>query len=121
MLKMNQWNKITCFYDPISLTSRLFINGEEFSLTCDTQIDQPNRTEVRLIMFFTKDKAGAQFYYDDITVYTGGSFITPAIIGTQYFLQDKYLNKWGGDPVEILQTKIGLAASEYNINVYNVY
>lgn len=118
-LKANQWNRIVCYYDPTTFTSKLYINGVEVSSSCKTNIEKPTRTDVRIIMNFNKSKAGAEFYYDDIAVYTGSTYVNPAIISTQYTIQDKYINKWGTDTVGTFKSKIGLGADTYNIKVYN--
>lgn len=118
-LKANQWNRIVCYYDPTTFTSKLYINGAEVSSSCDTVIDKPTRTDVRLIMNFNKSNAGAEFYYDDIAVYTGSTYVNPPVIGTQYTIANNFINLWGTDTVATLKTKIGLGADEYNIKVYN--
>ncbi len=118
MLKLNQWNRIVCYHDPTTLTSKLYINGTEVSTTCNSSFTT-TRTNIRLVTYFNKTNSGAKFYYDDIAVYSGSTYVNPPVVGTQYTIDGRYINKWGTDTVATLKTKIGLGADTYNIKVYN--
>lgn len=111
-LVMDEWNTISCEYDPATTTSKIYVNGELKS-TGKRSIS----TDIRICFVAQTEKfEDSYIYFDDLKIFTG-HIQYPTVTSEDKFGINIYADK--NDTADTLLNRITVPCEDYTIEVRN--